>query len=159
MPGVDGSPHRGMSQRLRHHLAASVFVALWRSSEVCMLRRIGTGWMDGSFSIPAGALESGETIRMAAVREAHEEVGVRINPHDLVYVHTLHSLTAGNDWVGHFFTARVWAGTPRICEPARHSDIAWYPAACLPEPTIPYVRQALLCIDAGSIYSEFGWSD
>jgi len=110
MPGVDGSPHRGMSQRLRHHLSASVFVALWRSSEVCMLRRIGTGWMDGSFSIPAGALESGETIRMAAVREAHEEVGVRINPHDLVYVHTLHSLTAGNDWVGRPFLHRAGLG-------------------------------------------------
>jgi 8-oxo-dGTP pyrophosphatase MutT (NUDIX family) len=123
-----------------------------------MLRRTGTGYMDRSFSIPAGGLDAGETIRMAAIREVQEEVGVEIDPSDLEYVHTLHSVTEGNDWVGHFFAARSWTGAPRICEPAKHSDLGWHAIACLPETTIPYIRQALLCIDAGSIYSEFGWA-
>ncbi|MBA8882055.1 NUDIX domain-containing protein [Phyllobacterium myrsinacearum] len=56
-----------------------------------MLRRKGTGWMDGLFSIPAGGLEADEIIGAAAIREACEEVGVQIEPVDLQYVHTLHS--------------------------------------------------------------------
>jgi 8-oxo-dGTP pyrophosphatase MutT (NUDIX family) len=114
--------------------------------------------MDGSFSIPAGGLEAAETIRMAAIRETREEVGVEIDPLDLEYTHTLHSLTEGNDWVGHFFTVRVWTGTPRIREPDKHSDLTWCSIKSLPDGTIPYVRQALLCISAGKSYSEFGWS-
>lgn len=122
-----------------------------------MLRRTGTGWMDGLFSIPAGGLEAGETIRMAAVREAREEVGVEIDPGDLAYAHTLHSMTEGNDWVGHFFTVTAWTGIPRVCEPDKHGDLVWCSVRSLPEETIPYVRQALMAIDAGETYSEFGW--
>jgi 8-oxo-dGTP pyrophosphatase MutT (NUDIX family) len=54
--------------------------------------------MDGSFSIPAGGLEAGETIGAVAIREAYEEVGVRIAQDDLRYVHTLHSQTEGQAW-------------------------------------------------------------
>jgi 8-oxo-dGTP pyrophosphatase MutT (NUDIX family) len=147
-----------MSLRIRHTLSASVFVALRRGLEVCLLRRKGTGWMDGSFSIVAGGLDASETIAAAAIRESQEEVGVRISLDRLDYAHTLHALTAGNDWVGHFFSVRTWSGTPRLCEPDKHSDLIWCSVQNLPDETIPYVRQALLCIERGQTYSEFGWS-
>lgn len=51
-----------------------------------MLRRKGTGWMDGSFSIPAGGLDAGEPIGAAAIREAYEEVGVQITSENLQYL-------------------------------------------------------------------------
>ena len=105
-----------------------------------------------------GGLDAAETIRMAAIREAREEVGVEISPLDLEYTHTLHGLTEGSDRVGHCFTARVWTGTPRIREPAEHGDLTWCSIKSLPKETIPYPRQALLCIEAGKSYSEFGWS-
>ena len=146
-----------MSQRQRHKLSAAVFVVLARGTEICMLRRKGTGWMDGWFSIPAGGLEAAETISMAAIRETSEEVGIEIDSNDLEYAHTSHCLTAGEDWVGHFFLVRVWSGTPRIREPDKHDELAWYSMDTLPETTIPYVRQALRCIASGQRYSEFGW--
>uniref|UniRef100_UPI00046ACCDC NUDIX domain-containing protein n=1 Tax=Brucella intermedia TaxID=94625 RepID=UPI00046ACCDC len=101
-----------MSERIRYQMSASVFVMLIKEGEICMLRRKGTGWMDGSFSIPAGGLDAGETIRAAAAREAYEEVGVNIAPENLHYVHTLHSKTEGRTWLGHFFQATIWEGTP-----------------------------------------------
>lgn len=148
-----------MSQRVRHTLSAAVFIILQQGGEICLLRRISTGWMDGCFSLPAGGLESGETIRAAAVREAREEVGVRIDPAALRYVHTLHSVTEGRDWVGHFFAATNWHGTPVVCEPEKHADLIWRPISDLPTNTIPYVRQALLSLDRGLGYSEYGWHD
>lgn len=130
---------------------------LLKDSEVCMLKRKGTGWMDGSFSIPAGGLDAGETIGAAAIREAYEEVGVQIAPQNLHYVHTLHSKTDDRTWLGHFFQATAWEGTPTLREPDKHSDLQWYPINALPPETIPYVRQAILCVAAQNPYSEYGW--
>lgn len=87
-----------------------MFVVLIQRVDICLLRRTGTGWMDGLFSQPAGGLEADETIVSAAIREADEEVGVRIAPSSLRYVHALHSLTEGMDWMGHVFVATEWSG-------------------------------------------------
>jgi 8-oxo-dGTP pyrophosphatase MutT (NUDIX family) len=122
-----------------------------------MLKRKGTGWMDGSFSIPAGGLDAGETIAAAAIREAHEEVGVQISPDNLQYVHTLHCKTEGRTWVGHFFQAADWVGEPTLCEPDKHSDLQWQAINELPSETIPYVRQALEYVANQKPYSEHGW--
>ena len=122
-----------------------------------MLKRKGTGWMDGSFSIPAGGLDADETIHAAAIREAYEEVGVQIAPSALDHVHTLHSRTAGQTWVGHFFKTATWQGTPLLREVDKHSDLQWRPFHALPSETIPYVRQALSCVAEGRSYSEYGW--
>jgi len=136
--------------RVRYKHSASVFVALTRWPQVCLLRRKSTGWMDGSFSLPAGGLDEGETIAFAARREAEDEIGVRISPADLLYAHALHYWTDGSDWVGHFFTCDHWVGNPRLCEPDKHSDLTWCSIRELPDETIPYVRQALVCIE-GSV--------
>lgn len=147
-----------MSERLRYQLSASVFVALVKGFDVCMLKRHGTGWMDGSFSIPAGGLDAGETIAAAAIREANEEVGVRIFPENLKYVHTLHSRTAGTAWLGHFFQATIWQGTPELRGTEKHSNLQWHSINTLPSSTIPYVQEALICIFRNEPYSAYGWA-
>jgi 8-oxo-dGTP pyrophosphatase MutT (NUDIX family) len=63
--------------RIRYKHSASVFVALMRGLEVCLLRRKNTGWMDGSFSLPAGGLDEGETIAFAARRAPRSKRGNR----------------------------------------------------------------------------------
>ncbi|KAB2670920.1 NUDIX domain-containing protein [Ochrobactrum sp. LMG 5442] len=146
-----------LSGRVRFQLSSAVFVILARGAEICMLQRKATGWMDGSFTLPAGGLDGGETIRAAAIREAFEETGVVIAPEALKSVHTLHSLTAGSPWIGHFFRTEEWAGTPTLCEPDKHANLQWRHLDNLPENTIPYVRQALLCAAGGEPYSEYGW--
>ncbi|KAB2689632.1 NUDIX hydrolase [Brucella tritici] len=147
-----------MNERVRFQLSSAVFVILARGPEICMLQRKTTGWMDGWFSIPAGGLEAGETIRAAAAREAFEETGIIIAPEALRPVHTLHSLTTGNQWLGHFFRADEWTGMPTLCEPDKHADLQWRRLDNLPDNTIPYVRQALLCAAGNEPYSEYGWN-
>jgi 8-oxo-dGTP pyrophosphatase MutT (NUDIX family) len=147
-----------MSERRRHMFSGSVFVVALRGDlEVLMLRRARTGWMDGYWSLPAGGLDAGETLRSAAARELAEEVGLVVEQSVLRHAHVAHSLTEGRDWVGHFFTATTWKGEPSLREPDRHDQVQWFCLADLPEPTIPYVRQALSHILVGTPYSEFGW--
>jgi 8-oxo-dGTP diphosphatase len=42
--------------------------------------------LEGKWSIPGGVLEIGETLRKAAVREAHEETGLAVEPGELLGV-------------------------------------------------------------------------
>lgn len=69
-----------MQEPFRYRLSASVFVIFARGADLLLLRRKGTGWMDGFYSLPAGGLEEGEAIRDAAVRQAEEEVRLRVDP-------------------------------------------------------------------------------
>ena len=141
----------------RYTLSVAVFILLRQDNEICMLKRSGTGWMDGYYSLPAGGLEDGETLSMAAARELKEETGVSIAPEKLQHAHTQHVRTEGRSWIGHFFTGNTWTGKPRLAEPDKHSEIIWKHLTRLPEETVPYVRQAIEEINQQNPYSEYGW--
>ncbi len=77
----------------------------------------------GIWAVPAGHVEHGESVAEAAVREVREEVGVEIDPADLVPVTAMHR-TGGNgdpidERVDFFFTATRWTGEPRLMEPEK----------------------------------------
>jgi 8-oxo-dGTP pyrophosphatase MutT (NUDIX family) len=67
-----------------------VHLILTANGKVLLLRRASTGFADGSWSLPGGCLDEGETLPAAAAREALEEVGITINPADLAFAHLCH---------------------------------------------------------------------
>lgn len=146
-----------MSKRNRFKLSLSVFLLLIKENKVLLIKRSNTGWMDGYYSVPAGALEEGENIIKAIVRESKEEVNVSIVKKNLQLVHTMHNLTHGEEWVGLFFLANKWKGKPKINEPHKHSELIWSPINKLPKNIIPYVAQAINELSIQNQYSEFGW--
>lgn len=52
-------------------------VALLRAGQVLLIQRARAPW-EGAWSLPGGRLEPGETAEDCAVRELHEELGVRV---------------------------------------------------------------------------------
>jgi ADP-ribose pyrophosphatase YjhB (NUDIX family) len=127
-----------------------------RDDEVLLLRRFNTGYEDGNYSVVAGHVEAGETVTTAAVREAGEEVGVRLAPGDLRVVHVMHR-KAEDERVDFFLAVRRWAGEITNGEPHKCDDLSWHPLNSLPPNVIPYVRRALANYQAGVVFSEFGW--
>lgn len=115
-------------------MPSSVFIVLQRGHEICFFQRANTGWLDGYYSIAAGGVEEHETLLEAAVREAKEELGIAIDVQHLQLVHTVHCLTDGDEWLGHFFAVTRWTGEPRINEPDKHDNLVW---ATLVEPPTP----------------------
>jgi hypothetical protein len=50
-----------------------------------------------------------------------------------------------------FLAARHWTGTPRVMEPDKAADMAFYPLTALPEPGVPHERLVLDHLLAGSV--------
>jgi 8-oxo-dGTP diphosphatase len=107
---------------------------------------------------PSGHLEDGESVARCAVREASEEVGVDIEPADLVFSHVVHHRNPeGQGRVGFFFTAARWAGEPVNREPHKCAGLCWVDPAHPPASTVPYTAAALAAITEQAAFSLDGW--
>jgi 8-oxo-dGTP pyrophosphatase MutT (NUDIX family) len=93
---------------------------------------------------------------MAGVREAHEEIGVRIDPLDMTFAGVFHR-HSDDERVDFFFLVNKWDGEPVNAEPGKCDDLLWEIVDNLPENTVPYVRQAIKNFQAGVLFQEFGW--
>ena len=130
------------------------YVVLRRADEVLLQLRQGTGYLDGHWSAAAaGHVEAEESASGAAIREAFEELGVSIAAEDLFPLTAMHrSQRSGTTVEGRmdfFFTCATWTGTPRIMEPEKASDLAWFRLDELPEQMVPHERFVLGSLAAG----------
>lgn len=138
----------------------AVFIVLRKKNKIAFVMRSTTAWMNGYFGLPSGKVEKNESFLAAAIREAQEEIGIGVKPKDLKYVHTVHRhepSSFAQDWVDVYFEAIKWSGQPYNAEPSRHSELAWLDPLKLPKNVVPSVRFALNQIQAGKVYSEYGW--
>jgi 8-oxo-dGTP diphosphatase len=147
-----------MHQPQRFKLISAVHLFLLHGDEVLLMRRAGTGYRDGWFSVVAGHLDGGERVIDAAIREAREEVGVELTPQDVEIVGVMHRLS-DDERIDFFVAARQWAGEPAICEPDKCSELRWAHHNALPEKVIPYVARALDNFAHGRWFDSFGWAE
>jgi 8-oxo-dGTP diphosphatase len=140
----------------RARFPATVHLFFFRGPQVLLLRRFHTGYRDGEYSVPAGHLDGNETVRAAAVREAAEEVGVRIKPDDILFSSVMHR-NEGDERVDFFVVVRLWHGEPVNNEPGKCDELRWVDMAALPGNTIPYVRRAIENHHQQIHFDEFGW--
>lgn len=128
-------------------------------TEVLLQLRQGTPYMDGHWAAAAaGHVERGETAYDAARREALEELGV--TDVELEFAFTMQRTQhAGpiDERVDFFFTARRWAGEPRVVEPDKCAEVRWSPLTRLPDPVVPHEAHALAHLGSGERYLTFGW--
>lgn len=101
------------------------------SEIVVMIKRTGAHG-EGTWSFPGGWVDPGETPEDAAMREAWEEVGITVERVEFLGYTTdahdegLHAITM-------WFRARPgdWRGNPRNTNPARITEVEWWPIAYL----------------------------
>lgn len=145
-----------MSKPERYPFFATVHIFLLRGEKLLMLRRFNTGFEDGKYSVVAGHLDGGETVRQGAIREVREEAGVEINPDTLQVVGVIHR-NSDHERIDFFLAATDWEGEPDNLEPQFCDDLCWAPLGSLPENTIPYVRRAIENYQGGIWFDEYGW--
>lgn len=157
-PAVPGQPPEPLvPDPLVHRtrLVAASYVVLRRGDEVLLQLRAGTGYRDGFWALLAGHVEPGESVLDAAVREAEEEAGVVLDPADLAPLTAMHRFEAHGPAIEQrldvFWLARAWAGEPRVREPHRTADMAWFALDALPDPVVPHEARVLEGLRAGHL--------
>ncbi|GAA3858558.1 hypothetical protein GCM10022243_25270 [Saccharothrix violaceirubra] len=136
-----------------------VHLLLIRDNHILLTRRRDTDpRFDGRWHLPSGKLDAGESVLYAACREAHEEVGVHIDPAHLRLVHTLHVNGSGLEpRLGLFFEALRWTGEPTNREPDKCSAVDWFPLDALPDDLIDYPAAGIDAYRTGIAFSAHGW--
>lgn len=144
---------------IRYRSTVDVFMLLRRpDGRVLLLERAGDTYASGLLCPVSGHLEDGESVLDGAVREADEEVGVRIDPADACFVHLIHHRSPeGEGRIGVAFTARRWDGEPYNREPHKHARLVWADPADPPAQCVPYTAALLSAIAAGALCSLHGW--
>lgn len=120
------------------------------------MRRKGSGYYDGWYSVPAGHVEAGELPVAGLIREVVEELGITIETENANLAHTMYRIKHDEtgDRVDLFFTVSKWSGNISNTEPHKCDDIQWFPVDALPKNTMHHVKDALQNIENGILYSE-----
>ncbi|MDR0702748.1 MAG: NUDIX domain-containing protein [Azoarcus sp.] len=139
----------------RAGIPTGVHIVCERQGCILLLRRAGTGFFDGLYSLPGGHVEEGESIHQAAARELEEETGLRLAPGDLDWFGVTHRRSDTNR-IDFFLRARRWQGEPRLCEPNKCDVLGWFTRDALPDGMTPYIRAALGS-GTGGWLREIGW--
>jgi 8-oxo-dGTP diphosphatase len=110
-----------------------VAVLIWRGGKVLFYERRGSHG-HGTWSVPGGHLEFGESWEACAAREAKEEVGVDITNIRFLAV-TNDVFTADNKHYVSIWLEADWAGgEPKSMEPEKVIDLEWRELDNLPAP-------------------------
>jgi 8-oxo-dGTP diphosphatase len=149
----------------RFTLVPASYVLLLRATpegdEVLMQRRSNTGFMDGYWAASAaGHVERGEACTAAAVREAHEELGIAVAAGDLEPLCAVHRHQETDrpvdQRVDFFFACRLWSGEPALQEP-KASALSWFGLAALPDPVVPHELAVLTGLAGGGLPPAFAF--
>lgn len=116
-----------------HDVGVAVGIIIAKNGEVLMMQRTGsTG--TGTWAIPGGGIEFGETPEEAAVRETREETGLKVNDLEFVgYTNDVHEERPLHYVTLRFFTNNI-VGTPTITEPEKCTGMGWFSITNLPAP-------------------------
>jgi 8-oxo-dGTP diphosphatase len=126
-----------------------------QAQELFLLRRAGTGFMDGYWVLPGGHQHAGESVVDAARRECFEETGAR--PDTLVPTCVLPYRSGPRQGLNFVFAADRLVGEPRAAEPDQCDAAAWFPLDTLPGPLAPWLADVLALERSGAWFRELFW--
>jgi len=139
----------------RDRFPVVVHVLVMRGEEIFMLRRAGTGFMDGFYALPGGHQEQGESVSQAARRECLEEVGVTAL--DLTPVSVMPYRSGRHQGLNFLFETHSYEGEPCNNEPDLFDTACWVNPDQLPQPFVVWLPDALALRARGDWFAEFEW--
>jgi len=134
----------------RHKSVAAAYIIFEKEGKYLLLRRQNTEAHNGLFSLPAGHVDSGESIVLSAVR-------VDVQPEDLTLVHTLDRNAPDFHRLDFFFHCTKWVGEVANCEPEKCSELAWIPKEEVANEIADYLKPVFHAIEERGTYTSQGW--
>ena len=124
---------------------SAVHIMLINDDKILLQKRKGSKLWPGYYALPAGHIDEGETQYDALVREAKEELGIEINPNDIInnYVVLRRNFfeidgKTLEPYIDYYFEIKKYNGIPKIIEEDKCEELFWADINSLPEPFINY---------------------
>lgn len=141
----------------RKFFTEDVYLLLVKSSKLLLLERKNTGYFDGYYHPSAGHKEQSESFIQALIRETKEEIGIKLLPNAINFVHVMYNYSSkNNERVGIFFEAKVKQKLKNM-EPSKCNEIRWVDLYKLPDKIVPYALQTINCYKKKIFYSEYNY--
>ncbi len=125
-----------------------------RNGSHILLGQRANAFQSGSWGLPGGHLESGETLLQAAARELLEETGLIAREMRVFCV--TDPILESNFHLQIGVEALSYSGTPRILEPRKCTGLGFFSLANLPQPLFISSVGVIRNYQSGSFYSHQG---
>ncbi len=99
--------------------------------EVLLALRKNTGYNDGEYELPGGHVDEGEDLMNAMIREAYEELKIKLKLEDLHIEHILHHYKGNR--LKFIISSEKYEGNLEIGEPEKCENLEWFNIEELPE--------------------------
>ena len=99
--------------------------------EVLLALRKNTGYNDGKYELPGGHVDEGEDLMNAMIREAYEELKIKLKLEDLHIEHILHHYKGNR--LKFIISSEKYEGNLEIGEPEKCERLEWFNIEELPE--------------------------
>lgn len=99
--------------------------------EVLLALRKNTGYNDGKYELPGGHVNEGEDLMNAMIREADEELKIKLKLEDLHIKHILHHYKGNR--LKFIISSEKYEGNLEIGEPEKCEKLEWFNIEELPE--------------------------
>ena len=112
----------------RPKIGVNVFII--KNGQLLLGKRIGKVGF-GTWGLPGGHFELGESLMGAAKRELEEETGLVSK--ELEFLHIINDPHENHHYVHIDFFAKDWSGEPKVTEPDKFAEWKWFDFDKLPE--------------------------
>ena len=138
----------------------AVYAILVKNTKVLLLKRKNQEWPDGYFSLPAGHVNEGESVKSASSRVLTEQTGAIVPASNMRFTHVLYRKVGDRTYVDFFFQAeaeeynedQLENKQPDVCD-----GLEWFEIHKLPENILPHIRTMIIDLEQGVTFREFGW--
>ncbi|MBR5369982.1 MAG: NUDIX domain-containing protein [Bacilli bacterium] len=124
---------------------SAVHMLIIKDNKLLVQKRKGSKLWPGYYAVPAGHIDEGENQYDALIREAKEELGIVINPENIInsYVVLRRNFFEIDGkrlepYIDYYFEINEYEGTPKIIEEDKCDELIWADINNLPEPFINY---------------------
>ena len=130
---------------MKANFKSAVHIILINEDKILLQKRKGSKLWPGYYALPAGHVDEGENQYDALVREAKEELGIEINPNDIInnYVVLRRNFFKIDGkilepYIDYYFEIKKYSKIPKIMEKDKCEELVWADINNLPEPFINY---------------------
>lgn len=124
---------------------SAVHMIIIKDNKILLQKRKGSKLWPGYYALPAGHIDNGENQYDALIREAKEELDIKLDPKNIIKSYVVlrrnYFEIDGKQlepYIDYYFDINQFEGIPKIMEEDKCDELIWAEINNLPEPFINY---------------------